>query len=471
MRFAYGLRNLRDVTRAMAQREALAARERWPRERLDAFQRERLGALVEHASTHSAFYRAHYGGPIARHDVRLEALPPVTKAMMMDRFDAFVTDPRLTRTALERHLASVGVRDELFLGEFRVMASGGSSGQKGIYVYDRAAWTAFLTGGMRWTSMMGVAPRLPRRRRLAQVAAPDAKHMTSRGAASLSVGILRSLRLSATQAIEVLVAALNRHQPEVLSGYPSVIALLAVEQLEGRLRVSPDVVCTTSEVRTEEMTARIRDAFGVEPFNTLGLTETGITAIDCAEHQGLHLFEDSCLFEVVDRHGRAVPSGRPGDKVLVTNLGNRTQPFIRFEVTDLVTVTDEPCACGRTFRRITALEGRSDDVLELAAAAGGTVRVHPIHLRSPLAAMPAVVQYQIVHEPERLDVTLALAGGAAPEPAAREVERRLDAALRGLGAAPFPIRVRVVPRIEREAGAGKFKLIKAAASAPAGRSA
>ena len=216
------------------------------------------------------------------------------------------------------------------------------------------------------------------------------------------------------------------------------------------------------------MTARIRDAFGVEPFNTLGLTETGITAIDCAEHQGLHLFEDSCLFEVVDAHGRPVPPGRPGDKVLVTNLDNHTQPFIRFEVTDLVTVTDEPCACGRTFRRITALEGRSDDVLELA----GRGRRHGARAPDPSP------------EPARRDaggrastrsctsrtgstITLALAREAAPEATARDVERTLAAALHALGAAPLPIRVRVVPHIEREAGAGKFKLIKAAAGAPA----
>src|SRR5262249_659217 len=157
---------------------------------------------------------------------------------------------------------------------------------------------------------------------------------------------------------------LNRHQPEVLSGYPSALALLAGEQLEGRLRITPTVVATTSEVRTPEMTARIRDAWRVEPFNCLGLTETGISATDCPEHSGLHLDEDACLFEVVDERNRPVPPGRQGEKVLVTNLDNRTQPFVRFEVTDLMTVSDDPCACGRTFRRITALEGRSDDVLE-----------------------------------------------------------------------------------------------------------
>src|SRR4029453_7379110 len=105
--------------------------------------------------------------------------------------------------------------------------------------------------------------------------------------------------------------------------------------------------------------------------------------------------EDACIYEVVDERNRPVPAGHQGDKVLVTNLSNRTQPFIRFEVTDLVTVSDEPCSCGRTFRRITSIEGRSDDVLELPGTAGATVRVHPIQLRSPLAAMPAVAQDHI----------------------------------------------------------------------------
>ena len=463
MRLRYTLANAADVARAFRARRAASERERWPRERLHAFQQEKLGALVEHASRHSAFYRRHYGGALERRDVRLAALPPVTKAMMMDGFDEFTTDRRLTRAALDRHLESVGPRDELFLGAYRVMASSGSSGRKGIYVYDRAGWSAFLGGAMRWTSMMGVAPRFPRRRRLAQVAAPDAKHMTSRGAASSAIGLFRSLRISATQPIEHQVARLNRHQPEVLSGYPSALAMLAAEQVAGRLRIAPTVVATTSEVRTPEMTARIRDAWRVDPFDCLGLTETGISATDCVEHAGLHLYEDACLFEVVDERNRPVPPGRQGDKVLVTNLDNRTQPFIRFEVSDLVTVSDEPCACGRTFRRITALEGRSDDVLELPGVAGDVVRVHPIHLRSPLAAVPEVAQYQIVQERDRLDVTLALVGAAAAADVAHGVERTLAAKLGALGVAAPTVRVRVVDRIPREAGAGKFKLVKAAA--------
>jgi len=348
MSIAYRLKNLADVKRAMGIAAAATEREFWPRERIDAFQRERLGDLVVHASAASPFYRELYGGPIDRRDVRLESLPVVTKTMMMDGLDRFFTDPRLGREALENHLAAIGPRDELMLGEYRVMASSGSSGRKGIYVYDRAAWSECAAGAMRSSSMMGVRPRFPRRRRMAQVAAPDAKHMTARGAASMKIGLFDSIILSAAQPIPTLVAALQRHQPDFLAGYPSVVALLAVEQLEGRLRIAPEVVCTSSEVRTAEMTERMRAAWGIEPFNMLGLTETGVTANECAEHAGLHVFEDACIYEVVDEQNRPVPPGRQGDKVLVTNLYSRTQPFIRFEVTDLVTVTDDPCPCGRS---------------------------------------------------------------------------------------------------------------------------
>jgi phenylacetate-CoA ligase len=272
--------------------------------------------------------------------------------------------------------------------------------------------------------------------------------------------------LSAAQPLSELTAALDRFQPAALNGYPSALAMLATEQLEGRLHIAPRGISTSSEVRTPEMTARIRAAWGIEPYDLLGLTETGITAYDCDAHRGMHLLEDRCLFEVVDEHGRPVPDGTAGHKVLVTNLDNYAQPFIRFEVTDLVTLTAEPCECGRTTRRITALEGRSDDILELPAVAGGTVRVHPIHLRSPLAAMAEIAQYQIVEAADGLDVTIVVTAGAGAD-AARRVAATLGDKLAAQGVAPLAIRVRVVPQIAREQGAGKPKLIKSRGSGSA----
>ena len=101
-------------------------------------------------------------------------------------------------------------------------------------------------------------------------------------------------------------------------------------------------------------------------------------------------------------------------------------------------------------------------MLELAARTGGTVRVHPIHLRSPLAAAPAVAQYQIAQTDDGLDVTLALLPSAPAEAVSAEVRATIAAKLNDLGVAPLAIRVRLVPQIARESGAGKLKLVKAA---------
>jgi phenylacetate-coenzyme A ligase PaaK-like adenylate-forming protein len=457
----YSWKRLQDVARAARIYSDMQLRERWPRRRIDAFQRERLAALVAHASRHSPFYRELYGGRLEPDQVQLEALPVVTKAAMMEDFDRFVADPRLHRAQLDAHLEHLQ-DDELYLGEYRVMASSGSTGRKGLFVYDRHEWSNVLAGSMRWSALMGLRPRFPRRTRVAAVGAPDAKHMTYRGAASIDVGLFKTLRLPVTRPLAELVARLNEFQPDALTGYPSVMAMLAAEQLDGRLRIAPQVVCTSSELRTQEMSERIGAAWGSEPFDCLGLTETGVSAVDCPAHDGLHIFEDQCIFEVVDRNNRPVAAGAPGEKVLVTSLFRRTQPIIRMDVSDLLTVTDDPCACGRTFKRISIMGGRSDDILELPRLGGGTVKVHPIHLRSPLTKLPDVVQYQIVHDGDGLHVLLVLRGGAAPDAVNAEVFRMLADALRAQEAAVVPVQVQAVEQIPREAGAGKFKLVKSA---------
>jgi phenylacetate-coenzyme A ligase PaaK-like adenylate-forming protein len=458
----YPLKRLQDVASAVRMHRGMQSRERWPRERLLAFQRQRLAELVTHAMRHSAFYRERYRG-IDPHAFRLEDLPTVSKSDMMSQFDAFVTDPRLRHADLEAHLETVE-DDTLYQGEYRVMCSSGSTGRKGVYVYDRREWSEVLAGSMRWTDLIGVRPRLPRRTRIATINAPDAKHMTCRGGKSMDIGLFRMLRLSATLPLSELVERLNAFRPEAINAYPSTAAMLAQEQIEGRLHVAPRVVSTSSELRTEDMTQRIREAWGVEPFNCLGLTETGISAVDCGAHQGLHIFEDQCILEVVDERNRAVPAGQPGDRVLVTSLFRRTQPIIRMEVSDLLTVSEAPCPCGRSLARISVMGGRSDDVLELPGARGGRVRVHPIHLRSPLTRCGEVVQYQIVQERDGLDCRVVLAAGIDAASATRGVERALRDALQAQGAAVLRVDVRAVPSIERESGAGKFKLIKASAN-------
>ena len=78
----------------------------------------------------------------------------------------------------------------------------------------------------------------------------------------------------------------------------------------------------------------------------------------CSAGRGMHLSDDLFVIEPVDGQGDPVPPGERAAKVYVTNLYNRVQPLIRYELTDEITVLDGPCPCGVTLLRIDDIQGR-----------------------------------------------------------------------------------------------------------------
>ena len=435
------------------------------REELLELQRQRLVATARHAAATSPFYRELYGGIELADDLDVRALPVVTKAMLMERFDEWVSDPRLRLSGIEAHLEQLR-GDELYLGEYRCLPTAGTTGRKGVFVYDREEWRECLSVFVRWTELTGARPRLGRRVRVASVAATSPLHVTARFSLSLDLGLTALRRLDAHTPIGELVAALNEHRPEILLGYPSMASLLAVEQLEGALHIAPRIVSTNSEVRTEEMTANIRAAWGVEPFNLYGTTE-GIYACDCEHHQGMHVFEDLGLIEVVDEHEHPVPDGVAGAKLLVTSFIKRTQPLLRYEVSDMVALTTMPCACGRPLARMVSVEGRSDDILHMTATDGRTIAVHPLTLRSPMASLGELRQYKIIHDDQGLHVLVVLADAVTVDEVSRRIEETLRSKLLDSGVADPQLEVKVVTELPREGPSAKFKLIESRTSSSA----
>jgi phenylacetate-coenzyme A ligase PaaK-like adenylate-forming protein len=233
---------------------------------------------------------------------------------------------------------------------------------------------------------------------------------------------------------------------------------LADEQQAGRLRLAPQMLVTVAELRTPEMTQRLQDAFAVRPFDVYGSTE-GLFGSECQHHQGIHLFEDTTLVENVDADGHPVPAGQPGARLLVTNLHNLVQPLLRLEVTDLVSLDPDPCPCGRTLIRASAIHGRSDDVLSLPAREGGRVAVHPLQF-ALLTRDPQVREFQVVQDGPVLCVLIV------PSQAVTAGDDRLEARLGGavarqlhrLGVHDPQVTVERRPKLARSAG-GKLKLV------------
>jgi len=461
MRIAYSLKRLHDISRALSILKKINVHEAWTRNELVRYQQKRLSSIVRHAMRRSSFYRDLYAHVKTDREIVLSDLPIIDKATMMENFDRFVTDARIKLKDLQNHIRLL-TRDEYYLGEYRVLSTSGSSGLKGVFVSNRLEWSTALAGLFRCGFFMGFSPGLRHRLRITCIGADNPVHVTYRMCAGIDIGLVKIQRLEATSCIESLVDALNAFQPEFLTAYPSIASLLVAEQCEGRLNLHPKAVSTMAEVRTREMERKISEAWGVIPFNNYGMTEAGIAfGSDCSFHRGVHVFEDLIIAEVVDSQNKAVPDGSPGYKLLITNLFNYTQPLIRYEVSDMITMSTESCPCGRPLRMISRIEGRNDDIIYLESPGGLDIPVHPAHFDTAIGALPEIRQYQVIHDEAGIHIDVVLQQEAVLEEVACTIKENLKRGLESLGASCPDIQVRRVERIERDPQhMGKFKLVK-----------
>ena len=379
----------------------------------------------------------------------LEDLPILTKTTLMENFDALITDRAVRLKEVEAFLdQSDGTG--LFRGKYVTLSTSGSTGQRGVFLFSPGEWIeclAFISRPMKWA---GVKPNLLRRVRSAMLASTTPWHYSARVSQSLATSAFPTLRLDAAEPVESMVRRLNEWQPQTIVAYPSVIRQLAEEQLAGRLRIAPRHCTTSAEVLTVETRRRIREAWGIRVFDTYGATEYAPIAIECPSGRR-HLLEDGAVIEVVDEKGRPVPPGTLGDRVLLTIFNRRTQPLIRYEISDMLRVSDGQCECGRPFRFLAEIEGRQEDVLYF-----GTVPVHPNVFHRLLETVPAA-GWQVIQENGCLIVNLA---GLKDQSVCDDITRSMRELLQGEGVACPPVTVLAVTELRR-GRTGKAPLILA----------
>jgi len=426
-------------------------RDHWTRQQVEAYQEGALRSLRTYAYALSPFYQGFHKGV---YDAPLCELPVLTKAMVMEHFDDLVTD-RTIRLEEGKAQMKALTGDELFLGRYRVIATSGSSGHPGLFLFNHAEWVMVLASFARAREWGGVRLDLLHRVKTATVASTTAFHMSTRVNATAQSWWMPEIRLAASEPLETIVARLSAWQPEVLIAYASMARILADEQLAGRLQVRPRAVLTSSEVLTEKTRRCIVQAWGERLFNQYAATECGSLAAECDHHRGMHLMEDLVIFEVVDQDNHPVPAGVFGDKLLITVLGSRTQPLIRYELSDSVRLSPDPCPSGHPFRLVDAIQGREEDVLSFQGVAGGVVNVQPLVFSRVMDTLP-VSGWQVIQEKGGLRVLLSGLRGAFEDEALADSLRR---ALAEQGAIVARVEVQRVDSIPKTA-AGKAPLIK-----------
>jgi putative adenylate-forming enzyme len=428
----------------------LRTHDRWPRDELLAYQARRLRELRQYAVARSPFYQELHRG---LEDAPLSALPAVTKATLMDRFDDLVTDRDVRFADVEAYLTRASATD-VFRGRYRVTATGGTTGHRGVFLADPGEWRTVITSYARASDWAGVAASVTNRLRLASCGSRHPSHQSSIVGATAQSPLMPMIRFDASDRLDEMVSALNRYRPDILIGYPSVLCVLADEQQAGRLAIRPRAILPSAEVLTHEARARLRAAFGVAPTNVYAATETAGIASECPQGR-MHAYEDLVIPEIVDEDNRPVSPGEHGAKLLVTVLSSRTQPLIRYEISDRAWADDRPCPDNRPYAVLGGIEGRQEEVLTL-----GGVRVHPKVFDVALERVD-VTGWQVIETDGSLRVLLA---GATADIDEAEVATRVTSALRAVGAHGVPIVVECVADIPRTA-LGKAPLIRREAAA------
>jgi phenylacetate-coenzyme A ligase PaaK-like adenylate-forming protein len=398
-------------------------------EHIQQLGQHRLRELVAYARERVPFYRDLYRAmPVEGY--RLTDLPVVSKSRLMEQFDAATSDGRVTHRLVRRFLADERCVGHPLLDRYAVWTSSGTTGEPGIFVHDGRALAVYealqAIRFRRLGSPALFAAALLRDDRYALVGATGghfAANATAERLRLLHPWLAERLRIfSILDPLARLTQRLNAYQPTLIATYPTAASLLAEERRAGRLRIRPREIWTSGERLSSAQRTQIAETFGCEVLEDYGASEFLAIAWDCGRGV-LHLNADWVLLEPVDGDYRPVPPGAASRTALLTNLANRIQPLIRYDLGDSVTLLDGPCACGSRLPAI-RVEGRCDDLLTLSDEAGRAVKLLPLALTTVLEDEAGVHRFQLVQVG-----TTALVLRLAPEvvdaaPRCRRVLRR-----------------------------------------------
>jgi phenylacetate-coenzyme A ligase PaaK-like adenylate-forming protein len=447
-RTAYEAVRAAELHRVRAALEDHVARVDWPRERIEHYRTEGLRALLAYARERSPFHAARMRGldPGSATVDDLARLPPMVKGETQDEWDAIVTVPDLDRAGAERVLAEERWFSYTAAG-YQVFSSGGSSGVRGVYVWDRELFVTLAC--LAWRMQARDERRLPAppsERCLVVLEAGEPPHASTPLFDVATTPDMRTVIVPAGAPFDDVLAGVADAHPTDMVGYASVVGRLARASLAGELPIRPLRVSTNSEPLSEEDREAIRRAWNVPIHNLWGSTEIGVQAVGCGHGDGLHVCEDEVVLERVDEAGNPVAADQPAARTLATSLSNWSFPFIRYDLGDQVTLMTGDCPCGSSLAKVADIAGRRDDDFHY-----GPHTIPASAFRHVLGTDPDISEYQVRQTRDGADVLVV--GSPSPD----DVASALAASVRPYGLAQPRIRVELVTLIERHAATGKLK--------------
>lgn len=352
--------------------------EAMPRAQLEELQFQRMKSLLQRVYERVPMYKAKFDGA---------GFDPASFTSMDDIVKVPFTVKDDLRAAYPYGMFAAPLRDIV-----RVHSSSGTTGQITVVGYTRADID-------HWSDLMA-------RTYACAGATPDDVVQVTYGYGLFTGGLGAHYGSERLGALTIPVSGGNtKRQVQILKDFgvtvlactPSYAVLIAETAADMGLDVRDlplRIGVFGAEPWSENMRRQIEHLMGITAIDIYGLSEVmgpGV-ASECVHQNGLHVFEDHFLVEIVDPDTlKSVPDGQMGE-VVFTTLTKEGIPVVRYRTRDISRIIPGQCPCGRTFRKMERITGRTDDMLIVRG-----VNVFPNQIEQVLAGVPGVARhYQVV---------------------------------------------------------------------------
>jgi phenylacetate-CoA ligase len=292
----------------------------------------RIGEVIAHARATSSFYAQTWGAAEVRSWDQFSALPIVTKNQML------------------RHAGGPPMIADARVG----FSTRGTSGNPLVLWLDGAEAEAYLAPTARGFGWAGLAAD-----QRALILSPSWHRLAAmEGHAVARLGAHPCYfwgTLTDPAHAESFVDALQDFQPEFLTSTPPFILNVLKHCEDRRLDIASLFAPVRSVVLaglalTPGLRRYLSQRLDADVFERGG-TQEGAALDECAHHVGMHVHEDVCLLEVLDKQGNALPEGQIG-RLVITKLVAAGSPFVRYDTGDTARLQPGACACGSGFARL-----------------------------------------------------------------------------------------------------------------------
>lgn len=316
-------------------------------EKLQKYQLKKAQSIVKYVYKNSRYFKEHFRG---YNLANVWNLPITNKKLMMENLSDYNTLGFNKEDLIDFCLEVERTQNyNKRFHDYNVAMSSGTSGNKGIVItspeeekYLQAALFARFPFPrvlrLKWVFILRV----------------------STPAFNVSKFGQRLIYISQLNTLENIRSQLEQLKPNIISAPPSMLQIISKEVNEGRLDIKPKRIISYAEILSQNVEKELKETFGVNIHQIYQCSE-GPIAISC-KFGSLHINEDLVYVQTVDLHGKLVPPGEPCNKMIITDLNKKSQPIIRFELDDIIKISESPCRCGSSFRVIEKIIGRTDDL-------------------------------------------------------------------------------------------------------------